>query len=208
MFVRYLNERQQGALLHYAHEMMRADGSVAGEVLVHLDALRKQVRPGVKAEDVPIEKLSSLFDDRLSRVAFLLEVVGTGYANRDFDPAESQLAKDLAEALPVGEDSILEDVKSWMVWEAHGLVRSLARYIDGVLGNGMGNRFHWTLEKLAAGPMFETLSKWSCGQYADEWEFSINRWLRDMGAQIDSNRTSELREIFLKFCDKAHEQRG
>lgn len=128
MFVQYLNERQQGALLHYAHEMMRVDGSVAGEELVHLDALRNQAQPGVEAEDVPIEDLSSLFDDRLSRVAFLLEVVGMGYANRDFDPAESQLAKDLAKALTVGDEDILEDVKSWvkrqilLVGEAHQLM--------------------------------------------------------------------------------------
>lgn len=128
MFVQYLNERQQGALLHYAHEMMRVDGSVAGEELVHLDALRNQAQSGVEAEDVPIEELSSLFDDRLSRVAFLLEVVGMGYANRDFDPAESQLAKDLAKALTVGDEDILEDVKSWvkrqllLVGEAHQLM--------------------------------------------------------------------------------------
>ena len=128
MFVQYLNERQQGALLHYAHEMMRVDGSVAGEELVHLDALRNQAQPGVEAKDVPIGELSSLFDDRLSRVAFLLEVVGMGYANRDFDPAESQLAKDLAKALAVGDDGILEDVKSWvkrqllLVGEAHQLM--------------------------------------------------------------------------------------
>ena len=128
MFVQYLNERQQGALLHYAHEMMRADGSVDGDELVHLDMLRDQAQPGVEAEDVPMEELSSLFDDRLSRVAFLLEVVGMGYANQDFDPAESQLVNDLANALAVGDDEILEDIKSWvkrqllLVKEAHQLM--------------------------------------------------------------------------------------
>ena len=55
MFVHYLNERQQGALLHYAHEMMRVDGSIAGEELALLDLLRDQAQPGVEAEDVPLE---------------------------------------------------------------------------------------------------------------------------------------------------------
>lgn len=113
MFVQYLNERQQGALLHYAHEMMRADGSVAGEELALLDLLRDQAQPGVEAEDVPLSELSGLFDDRLTRVAFLLEVVGMGYANQDFDPAESQLARDLVNALQLGDDT-LENVKSWV----------------------------------------------------------------------------------------------
>ena len=128
MFVQYLNERQQGALLHYAHEMMRVDGAVAGEELALLDLLRGQAEPGVEAEDVPLKDLSSLFDDRLTRVAFLLEVVGMGYANQDFDPAESQLARDLADALALGDDDTLEDVKSWvkrqllLVKEAHRLM--------------------------------------------------------------------------------------
>lgn len=128
VFVRYLNERQQAALLHYAHEMMRVDGSVAGDELVYLDVIRDQAQTGVEAEDVPMEELSTLFDDRISRVAFLLEVVGMGYANRDFDPSESQLAKDLARALPVEGEDILEHIESWvkrqllMMGEAHQLM--------------------------------------------------------------------------------------
>ena len=114
MFVQYLNERQQGALLHYAHEMMRVDGAVAGEELALLDVLRDQAEPGVEAEDVPLEELAILFDDRLTRVAFLLEVVGMGFANEDFDPAEHELARDLAGALALGDDDTLEDVKSWV----------------------------------------------------------------------------------------------
>ena len=127
MFVQYLNERQQGALLHYAHEMMRVDGAVAGDELALLDALRNQAQPGIESEDVPLKDLSGLFDDRLTRVAFLLEVVGMGYANQDFDPAESQLARDLASALAL--DDTLEDVKSWvkrqllLVQEANQLMK-------------------------------------------------------------------------------------
>ena len=114
MFVQYLNERQQGALLHYAHEMMRVDGAVAGEELALLDLLRDQAQPGVEAEDVPLKDLAGLFDDRLTRVAFLLEVVGMGYAHQDFDPAEDKLARDLTEALALDDDDILGDVKSWV----------------------------------------------------------------------------------------------
>ena len=55
--------------------------------LMVMDMLRNQTEPGVKAEDVPIEELSGIFEDRLSRISFLLKLVGIGYANEDFDPA-------------------------------------------------------------------------------------------------------------------------
>lgn len=130
MFVQYLNERQQGALLHYAHEMMRVDGSVDSEELVHLEALRVQAQPGVEAEDVPMGELATLFDDRLSRVAFLLEIVGIGYANEDFEPAESQLAQDLAHALAPEEEGMLSAVQSWVKRQLL-LVREARELMEG-----------------------------------------------------------------------------
>ena len=41
-----------------------------------MDMLRDQAEPGLKAEDVPMEQLSGLFEDRLSRVSFLLDLGG------------------------------------------------------------------------------------------------------------------------------------
>ena len=72
MFVQYLNERQQGVLLHYADRIMRVDGAIDAEEMVHIDMLREQAVPGTKAEDVPIAELPRMFEDRSSRVAFLL----------------------------------------------------------------------------------------------------------------------------------------
>ena len=129
MFVQYLNERQQGALLHYAHEMMRVDGAVADEELVQLDVLREQAQSGVEAQDVPLDELAALFDDRASQIAFLLEVVGMGYANDGFDPAESQLANDLVNALVLG-NGVLDEVKSWVTRQL-----SLVREAQQMMGS-------------------------------------------------------------------------
>ena len=129
MFVQYLSERQQSALLHYAQQMARADGSVADDEQEQLDVLREQVQPGVEAVDVPLDELAALFDDRMSRVAFLLEVVGMGYANDEFDPAESQLANNLVNALGVGDD-VLVDIKSWVVRQL-SLLREAQRLMGG-----------------------------------------------------------------------------
>ena len=99
MFVRYLNGRQRGALLHYAREMMCVDGAVAGEKEALWAFLTEQAQPNVEAEDVPLEDLAGLFCNRLTEIAFLLDVVLMGYVNPDFNPAENELTHDLTEAL-------------------------------------------------------------------------------------------------------------
>ena len=128
MFVQYLNERQQGVLLHYVDEIMRVDNAVDADELVHIDVIRKQVEPGVKAEDVPVEKLSEIFEDRTSRTAFLLELVGMGYVNEDFDPRQSKLVADIAEVFGVDDDA-LSDIKSW-VQELFSLVKIAHRMME------------------------------------------------------------------------------
>ena len=114
MFVQNLNERQQGVLLHYADEVMRTDRSIKAEELMAKDLLRNQIEPGVKAEDVPIEQLPGVFEDRLSRVSFLLELVGMGYADEDFDPAESELVGRIAEVFSLYEDGTIRAIEGWV----------------------------------------------------------------------------------------------
>ena len=114
MFVQNLNERQQGVLLHYADEVMRTDRKIKAEELMAMDLLRSQTEPGVKAEDVPIEQLPGVFEDRLSRVSFLLELVGMGYADEDFDPEESELVVRIAEVFSLHEDGTKGAVEQWV----------------------------------------------------------------------------------------------
>lgn len=112
MFVQYLNERQQGVLLHYADRVMRVDGAIDAKEMVHIDALREQAAPGAKEEDLPPKELPRVFEDRSSRIAFLLELVGMGYANEAFDPKQSELVGAVAEAFSLDTD--MDDVESWV----------------------------------------------------------------------------------------------
>ena len=112
MFVQYLNERQQGVLLHYADRVMRVDGAIDAEEMVHIDVLREQAAPGTKAEDLSLEELPQVFEDRSSRVAFLLELVGMGYVNDAFDPRESELVGRVAAAFSLESD--MDEVESWV----------------------------------------------------------------------------------------------
>ena len=112
MFVQYLNERQQGVLLHYADRVMRVDGAINAKEMVHIDMLREQAAPGTKAEDLPVAELPRVFEDRSSRIAFLLELVGMGYANEAFDPRQSELVEAVAAAFSLDTD--MDDVESWV----------------------------------------------------------------------------------------------
>ena len=76
-----------------------------------MDMLRDQAAPGVKAEDVSIEQLPELFEDRLSRVSFLLELIGMGYANEDFDPRQSELIAHIGKAFSFHEDGTIEAIE-------------------------------------------------------------------------------------------------
>ena len=73
------------------------------------------------------EELPELFDDRMSRVVLLFEVIGMGYADEEFDPQESELIGKIANSLDIDEDEILE-IMSWvkrqllLVKEAHRLM--------------------------------------------------------------------------------------
>ena len=130
MFVQNLNERQQGVLLHYADEVMRADRKIDSAELMAMDILRNQTEPGVKAEDMPVEALPGLFEDRLSRVSFLLELVGMGYANQDFDPTQSELVNDIAKVFSLHENGTLEAVEKW-VRDELALMKQAQQLMEG-----------------------------------------------------------------------------
>ena len=113
MFVDYLNKRQQGVLLHYAREVMLADGIVADEERRYMEVLRRQVRPDVTAEDISLESLAELFDRRKSRVSMFLELTGMGYANEEFDPFQSALLQSVASALSLSNNDVMA-INSWV----------------------------------------------------------------------------------------------
>ena len=113
MFVQYLSDRQQAALIHYSYEMMRVDKAVEAEEIMHLEVLRSQVRQGIEAENVPLDELAGLFEDRLTRLALLFELVGMGFADDAFSPEESKLIRQLTAALKV-EDEDLASIASWV----------------------------------------------------------------------------------------------
>lgn len=126
MFVEYLSKRQQGALLYYAETVIGVDGLTHPSESEHMAVLKRQVDPGVTPEGIDIRELPKLFDDRRSRMAFLLEVTAVGYVDDDFDLDESILLHEIAKALTIEEE--MPVIRSWvtrqllLVKEAHLLM--------------------------------------------------------------------------------------
>lgn len=129
MFVELLSERQQSVLLHYAHEMMLADKRIEAKERLLVESLRAQALPGVEAEDVPVAQLGEVFEDRLTSMALLLELVGVGYADDSFSLSESALISDVAGALRIGQDD-LDKVESW-VGRQFSLVSEAFKLMEG-----------------------------------------------------------------------------
>ena len=131
MFVDYMTDKQQAALLHFAHEVMRADGALDAEERAQMEVIRVQVRPGVEPEPIPIDSLLKLFDQRAPRVALFLELLGMAYSNEDVDPHQSRLLQAVADALRF-DDRDVPAMYSWverqfsLVREAYALMEERA----------------------------------------------------------------------------------
>ncbi|MCY4152693.1 MAG: TerB family tellurite resistance protein [Aestuariivita sp.] len=113
MFVQNLNDRQQSCLLHYADEVMRADGRIDPAELVVMNELRNQMKPGVKAEDIAVAALPGVFKRRLSRVSFLLELFTMAYADKNFDRTEARLLSEVTKVFGFDKGGEIESINQW-----------------------------------------------------------------------------------------------
>ena len=103
---------------------MRVDGHIHSTELVALDQLRSQMIAGMKAEEVPIDALPDIFKLRLSRVCFLLELVGMGYANENFEPKQSDLVNSIAKEFGFDNNGIIEAIEDWVKYEIKMMKRA------------------------------------------------------------------------------------
>ena len=70
------------------------------------------------------------FQGHTRRVSFLLELVGMGYANEDFDPRQSALIAQIAKAFSFHEDGTIEAVEGW-VKDQLALTKSARQLMEG-----------------------------------------------------------------------------
>lgn len=96
MFLRDLTDDQKKAFLVLADKVVHADGNLAEEEKVLIAALTAEMglASSVPA-DMDFASAAAAFSDRKSKVAVMLELIGIGHADGDFDKDETEIVKEI-----------------------------------------------------------------------------------------------------------------
>ena len=110
MFLHLLNDTQQRAFLALARQFVEADQTLSDEEHNLLELMWAETGLEFDAELPPgdAEALAPAFDDRQSRAAVLLELIGVGHADSEFAPQESAFIDRLATAFGVSAAEVKE----------------------------------------------------------------------------------------------------
>jgi uncharacterized tellurite resistance protein B-like protein len=109
MFLHTLSSRQQDALLSLARQFIEADAHLSEEEKNLLELLASEA--GRNPEDeIPlgqsVSELLAQLDGRQAQAVTLLELIGIGHADGEFDPAENQFVHDAARTFGVSDDEL------------------------------------------------------------------------------------------------------
>jgi uncharacterized tellurite resistance protein B-like protein len=114
MFIHYLNSEQQSALYYFSKQLVVADGHVDERETILLDTIVNQCDENVDLnKSFNIYELSALFSDNPPKIAFLIELIGVGYADQVFEQSEDSLIKQVAVEIGV-EPKKIEELKNWV----------------------------------------------------------------------------------------------
>ena len=122
MYLNMLDNDEKIAFAELAEKMIEADGLVVGREATALAALKAE--SGIAdtgGSGRTVEELAGVFQNRRSKVAVLLELIGLGYSDTSFSVGEESLVNAVANRMGVAPDE-LHDIEAW-VQEHFSLVR-------------------------------------------------------------------------------------
>ena len=129
MFLNLLNNDEKLAFAALAGKMIEADGIVIGREAATLAAFKAEMGIGAESEDTrTVEDLAAVFHDRKSKTAALLELIGLGYSDTNFNLTERSLVTAAARQMGVDADELAK-LEEWvqnhvrLVREAMALMR-------------------------------------------------------------------------------------
>ena len=93
MFIQQLSKTQQSIFLSFANELMGIDGDVSTSEENMLNFYKSQMEDGVIAVAREQQSLSLIFDTQKSKMAMVLELVGLGHADGDYDKDEKDFIR-------------------------------------------------------------------------------------------------------------------
>jgi hypothetical protein len=114
MFIQHLNIEQQSALYCLSKKLIGADGYIDDRESLLLETIVGQCDENVDLGRVfELDELSTLFSKSSEKMAFLIELVGVGYADQTLEGSEDDFIKQVSETIGI-ELNLLEQVKFWV----------------------------------------------------------------------------------------------
>lgn len=114
MFIQHLNIVQQAALYHFSKKLISVDGHVDERETVLLETIALQCQKDLdKNVSFDISQLPDLFAEHPQKMAFLIELVGVGYADQTLEESEANFIAHIAETLNVDALRLVE-IQSWV----------------------------------------------------------------------------------------------
>lgn len=129
MFIQNLNTKQQKVFLALANDLIKADGILEQKELDLLAVLKAQMENGIEADGYELAALATIFDSRKAKYSVMLELIGLGHADEDFDPAEQKFVLDVAEVLGFNQQDV-DEVEFWVTRQM-SLVAEASMMMEG-----------------------------------------------------------------------------
>jgi len=122
VYLNMLDNDEKIAFAELAEKMIEADGLVVGREATALAALKAEAGVGdTGGSGRTADELAGVFQNRRSKVAALLELMGLGYSDTSFSIGEESLINAVANRMAIAPDE-LRDIEAW-VQEHFSLVR-------------------------------------------------------------------------------------
>lgn len=114
MFIQYLNHDQQEALYHFSKQIVAADGHTDENETLLLKSIVAQCSDNIDLDrTLDLLELPALFSEYSQKIAFLIELVGVGYADQTLAESENDVINRIAETIGVSLPR-LEELKDWV----------------------------------------------------------------------------------------------
>jgi hypothetical protein len=114
MFLNVLDMDEKRAFAELAAKMVEADGIVIGREAATLAALKAEMGIAeTDGNDRTIGDLAGVFKSKRTKTAALLELVGLGYSDTNFNVGEQSLVTSIAQEMGLGAEDVAQ-IEGWV----------------------------------------------------------------------------------------------
>lgn len=111
MFLNVLDMDEKRAFAELAEKMVEADGIVIGREAASLAALKAEMGIAETHDsDRSVGELASVFKSKRSKTAALLELIGLGFSDTNFNVGEQSLVTSIAREMGLGSEEVAQIV--------------------------------------------------------------------------------------------------